>query len=192
MTSGEGIAPADPARRVLDLLTRAANERGSPLRWPVLATHSDGAPGARVVVLRAFDRAALTLDVHTDRRSPKCAEIAADPACTLVVFDPGRKVQMRIEGRARLHAGDDPVAEAGFRAASLAGGEAGLADYSGPPPGTDLDGPVDGADADPRANFAVIRIAILSADLLVLARSGHERWRVDFTVQPTQVTRLAP
>ena len=49
----------DPPRAVLDILTRAANETKSPWRWPVLATQGGAHPGVRMLVVRAFHRAAL-------------------------------------------------------------------------------------------------------------------------------------
>ncbi|XBQ17124.1 MAG: pyridoxamine 5'-phosphate oxidase family protein [Oceanicaulis sp.] len=177
----------DPAKTVLDLLTRAANDRRSPLRWPVLATRGDddGWPGARMLVVRAFDRTTLQIELHTDRRSAKCAALQTDPACALLFFDKGAMVQLRVDGRARVHAGGDPAADAAFARAP----EGSLDDYRGPPPGAAPDAP--GSD-DARANFAAIRISLERADLLKISRDGHQRAFIDFRSEPPTVRGAAP
>lgn len=182
------MSDAGPARQVLDLLTRAAHDRNAGvLRWPVLATaQPGGGADARMLVLRRFDRAGRVLELHTDIRSPKCTQLERDPACTLVFFDPRSRVQLRVSGSAVLHHGDEPAAAA---LASVA--PAALTDYAGPAPGAPF--AEAGAPAgDPEANFAVIRVTLLTADWLKLDGSGHERWRVEFQGDGVIAERLAP
>ena len=94
-----GLADAlDTAWR---LLVRAAADRRSPMHTPVVATIADGAPDARVMVLRAADRAAASLRFHTDARSPKCAGLDGAPV-TVLAYHPGEAIQLRIGGTARI------------------------------------------------------------------------------------------
>lgn len=177
---------SDPARAVLDLLTRAAHDRKSPLRWPVLATRGAAYPGARMLVVRGFDREALDVELHTDARSAKLEELTADPACALLFFDKGSMVQLRVDGRAHIPTGAE--ADAAYARAP----ESSRSDYTGLAPGDDPDAPVSPMGEDPRANFAAIRIRIARADLLVISRSGHMRRFVDFTCDPPRWRRAAP
>lgn len=177
---------ADPVRAVLDLLTRAVHDRKSPLRWPVLATRGDAYPGARMLVVRAFDREALEIDLHTDARSAKLEELRREPACALLFFDKGAMVQLRIDGRA--HILDGAAAAAAFARAP----EQSLDDYRGRAPGDDPDAPRSDASDDAAANFAAVRIRMERADLLVIARDGHERRFVDFIATPPAWRRAEP
>ena len=77
---------ADPDPRACNLsqlyaevwarLTRGVHDRHAPARHPTLATAApEGRPQARTVVLRAADKAAGTLDIHTDLRSAKVKDV---------------------------------------------------------------------------------------------------------------------
>lgn len=81
------------------LLTRASADRRHPARAVQLATRgADGAPRLRSVILRGADAAARRARFHTDRRSAKVAEIAADPRVALLLWDPRSRVQLRLAG----------------------------------------------------------------------------------------------
>ncbi|MFP4519789.1 MAG: pyridoxamine 5'-phosphate oxidase family protein [Oceanicaulis sp.] len=176
----------DPPRAVLDILTRAADEKKSPWRWPVLATRGGAFPGARMLVVRDFDREARVLELHTDARSAKIAELERDPACALLFFDKSSMVQLRIDGRASVLTGED--AGAAYARAP----ESSLGDYQGLAPGDDPEAPVSHAGENARANFAALRITLERADLLMISRSGHQRRFVDFTASPPAWRRAAP
>lgn len=176
----------DPPRAVLDILTRAANEPKSPWRWPVLASRGEAFPGVRILVVRAFEREARTLELHTDARSAKCAALRRDPACALLFFDKGSMVQLRVDGHAKVLTGE-AAADAFTRAP-----EGSLNDYRGLEPGDDPAAPASDAADDARANFAAIRIRIERADLLAISREGHERRFIDFTAAPPGWRRAAP
>ncbi len=179
---------AQAVRAVLDLLTRAANDRNAgALRWPVMASvASDGGADARMLVLRRFDRGGRRLELHTDRRAPKTAQLAAAPSCALVFFDARSSVQLRVRGSAKVHSGNEAARTAFNRAP-----ERSLQDYRGAPPGARLE-----ADApsskDAWSNFAAIEITIETVDWLKLSRDGHERWRVDFTGPEPVAAPVAP
>ena len=177
---------SDPPRTVLDILTRAANERKSPWRWPVLATRGEAYPGARMLVVRAFDRAGPALELHTDRRSAKIAELKRDPACALLFFDKTSMTQLRVDGSADVLTGS--AAQDAFDRAP----EGTLSDYRGLAPGDDPDAPAGRDNAEARSNFAALRVRIDRADFLVIGREGHERRFIDFTTDPPSWRRAAP
>jgi pyridoxamine 5'-phosphate oxidase len=172
----------------------AAHQSG--FHTPALATLGrDGAPRLRTVVLRGVDRELRTLRVHCDARSDKAAEIAADPRVSLHAYDPKAKLQVRIEGRARLHGEDDAA-----RAAWGASRPMSRVCYgTSPGPGTPL--PAGGAYAQPRddaaveAGFPEFRVIVLTAarlEFLYLARQGHRRALFTWDGDEAAATWLAP
>jgi hypothetical protein len=172
------------------LLARAAADRRHPARVVQLATRgADGAPRLRSVILRGADAAARTMRFHTDRRSAKVAEIAADPRAALLLWDPRSRVQLRLAGRARvITAGPAWQAAWGSVPASA------RRDYAGPaPPGTPLAAPVPTEGGiDPAAQFALVILAVEALDWLGLERHGHRRARFILSGEPAHATWLVP
>jgi pyridoxamine 5'-phosphate oxidase len=162
--------------RAWELLSEAPALRESPLRLGTLATvDADGAPRARTVVLRAAGVG--WLEVYTDARSPKVAELQREPSAALCLYDPQRQLQLRLGGRISIHQGDEASAEA-WRAAGIYARR----DYLAPlAPGTPLDDPREGDPAEPDANqgssenLAILRLEVDRLDWLALNRSGHRR-----------------
>ena len=168
------------------LLVRGASDRRSPVHTPVVASvTANGAPDARVMVLRAADREAATLRFHTDARSPKCAALAGKPVSVLA-YHPGEAVQLRIAGSARIHTHGEAVeriwaqSTAFARRVYLTTGAPGTlvaTASSGLPEAIEGQKP-DEADLVPaRANFALVVVQIAEIDWLHLAQSGHRRAR---------------
>lgn len=161
------------------LLARGARDRRSAFHTPVLATlRADGRPTARTVVLRAADPDRRTLRFHTDRRSRKSAEIAADPRVSMHFYDAAAKVQLCVDGRASIHA-EDEVADAAWRDTRPMSR---LCYRVEPGPGTEIDKPnvlsqeSPGADGEAgRENFCAVTIAVESIEWLYLAAEGHRR-----------------
>lgn len=177
MTRPTAPATLDEAlQAAFGLLARAVADRHSPLHTPTLATvAADGGPSLRTVVLRAFDPATRRLRLHTDRRSAKTAEIAAEPRVMLHGYDPGAQVQLRLAGRARLHL-DDAEADAAWAASRVMSRLC----YAAPdPPGAVLPAPAPAPeDAEGgRGNFAAVTVVFESLDWLMLAHAGHRRAR---------------
>jgi len=163
-------------RAAWSLLARGAKDRQAPAHTPVLATNGRGTPRLRTVVLRGCDGEARRLRFHTDRRSAKVAEIEADPAGALLVYDPAQKIQLRLDCRFSIHIDDDLAGEAW----------AATRDFSRvcyqvmKGPGEVVSDPRtipfsaeesrDGAD-----HFAVISALITRIEWLYLAAQGHRR-----------------
>lgn len=172
--------------------------RHDPFHQGVLANATAEGPQARYVVLRGADPAAGQLAFHTDRRSPKFAALAADPRLAWVFFGHGE--QVRIEGRAELHHGDEAAHATWEMMRPLA-----RRTYAVPlPPGTTVDEPRDaglpalGVPVDParleaaREHFVLVRVQATRLDWLSLAATGHRRARFERTDAGWQGRWLAP
>jgi hypothetical protein len=149
----------------------------------VASVTADGAPDARVMVLRAANRGAAQLRFHTDARSPKCTALDGR-AVAVLAYHPGEAVQLRVTGRARIvRAGPEidhiwatstPFARRCYLVEAAPGSPL-------PAPGSGLPGWVEGRKPDlsellpARANFALVLIDVTAIDWLHLAQSGHRR-----------------
>lgn len=172
---------------VWDMLAQGVRVRCAPSHTPTLATIRAGFPSVRTVVLREVNRQQTMLLIHTDRRSGKIAELAAEPACSLHVYDPGRQVQLRIEARASVHLDDDIADSRWARTQRMSrvvyGSE--LA------PGTATDDPESAtadlhrvSDTERRRNFAVIALHVSAIEWLRLSSKGHRRARFELGAEP--------
>lgn len=162
-------------------LMRGAQDRRGAAHTPTLASvDAHGLPQLRTVVLRHCDPAARELLIHTDRRSPKVAELRAQPRCALHVYDAAEKVQLRLHALASLHV-DDALADRQWSHARPMS----RATYGSPlAPGLPLDDPQTGTDAlanrseaEQRAHFMVLRLHVRQIDWLYLRAQGHRRAR---------------
>ncbi len=178
------------------LWSRGVADRRSPFHAPMLASVGlDGRPRARVVILRGCEPGGPALRFHTDRRSSKIAELAAEPRVALTGYDHAAKVQIRAEGRCVVHA-DDAEADAAWQ---------GSRPFSRvcygvtPGPGVEIargaafDLPSDDAAiAAGRENFRAVRIVVESLEWLYLAHAGHRRARFTFIDGAVGKAWLAP
>jgi hypothetical protein len=160
------------------LLEDGVGNAQAPFHLPALASVGrDGAPRVRTVVLRKLDRDRRILQVHSDRRSPKVAEIAAEPRVALHFYDRGAKVQLRVRGRAAVHGGDAVAREAWDKTRAFSR----VCYRIDPAPGTPLDAPDGYAEPEPAdpdvgfETFRVVRLAVREIEWLYLAGQGHRR-----------------
>jgi hypothetical protein len=171
-------------REAFSMIGRGVADRRHAFHTPVLVTHGiDGVPAARTVVLRGFAAADRVLVFHSDRRSRKVAELAADPRIAAVFYDPTSKIQIRVDGGASVHVADGVTAAAWQRLAvfgrrsylSLPPGSASSAPSSGLPAALETRVP-DAEEAEGGyANFAVILVQVRRLDWLSLSARGHRR-----------------
>ena len=180
------------------LLARGVRDRHAPAHTPALATlTAAGTPTVRTVVLRGCDPARRQLVIHTDRRSGKVAEIAACPAGMVHVYEPARKLQLRLTCHLQVHMDDALAGErwAGSRPRSrecyqvtAAPGSA-LAD----PAATVFDA---AATRDGAEHFAVVSARVDALEWLYLAEAGHRRarftWHGDEAGAACEATWLVP
>ena len=153
------------------LLVRASRDRRAGWRTPVLSTIGvDGAPRARVLVLRRADPAAALLWLHTDVRSAKVAELAREKRAALTFWDAKRALQLRVEGLARIESDPAVLAEAWARVPQASRGSYSTVDA----PGRRLDGTL-AFSGDGAENFAMITIRAERLDWLWLGPGRHRR-----------------
>jgi pyridoxamine 5'-phosphate oxidase len=174
--------PADPLPPWRPLL-RGARERDgrSPAsRWLQLATVApDGTPRVRTLVFRGW-AGPRTLDLLSDGRSAKAAELELQPAVELCWLLPRARAQFRLRGRLE----PPPQAQLERQRHWQALTPGGRALWGWPPPGA----PLAAEDSFPQElpaespqpdHFLLLRIALEQVELLELTAHPHRRrrWR---------------
>jgi len=168
------------------IISHGAKDRRSPAHHPVVSTvDAHGQPQQRVMILRAADWENSELRFHTDARSMKVAEVAANARSSLLIYDEPRKIQLRLQGTARIGGKDET--DTAWHDSTLFARRCYLAD---PAPGSasaepasglapDMEGAMPDEDdvAPARENFAILLIAVDSIEWLYLANTGHRRAR---------------
>ena len=155
-------------------LTRGVLDRHAPARHPTLATVTpEGRPRARTVVLRAADKAAGTLDIHTDMRSAKVGDLRVTPFAALHVWDTSAHLQMRLEAQVTLLTGED-VAMIWEHVPVVSR----LSYCSTPAPGQPIAQALDYKKVSDAGSFVVLRLQISTVDALHLGQN-HRRARFD-------------
>lgn len=172
----EAFADGDELRkRLWQELLRATVDRHHDWRTPVLATIGiDGLAQARTVVLREVRRANDQLLIYTDSRSPKVAELLAQPMASVLCWSPRLHWQLRLQMRFSVSLNDDEASAAWERVRQSPSASDYLAARA---PGQRLaETPEPGLDAP---QLAVLRGKVLSMDWLELSRAGHRRAKLD-------------
>jgi pyridoxamine 5'-phosphate oxidase len=187
------VAPAPDDAFLWTELVRAAIARNHPWRQPVLATTcARRGAQARTVVLREVDTARRTLLLYTDTRSPKVAQLDADPRAQIVCWSPALGWQLRLSVEI---GGETEGLDVTSRWALLRHTRA-AQDYLSPQaPGSVLPTSGDAAAAPagaPRGAFAVLRARVLDMDWLALDPAGHRRAMFDYRGAAPQVRWLVP
>ena len=153
-------------------LIRGVHDRHAPARHPTLATVTkDGQPQARTVVLRAANRASTSLDIHTDLKSSKVADLTTTPYAALHIWDRSAHLQIRLEAKASVLTGRETegIWEKVPEASRLSYGNS-------PPSGTSIPTALDYLKKADQDFFAVLRLEVLSIDALHLGQN-HRRAR---------------
>lgn len=175
----------------VDSLIRAAKDRNSPFRHVTVASVDEhGQPQTRTMVVRNFEPEQMTLFLHTDARSPKVAELTANPQVQLLFWHPAKSLQLRVSGAARFMEDDDHLASLWQDIPHSA-----RSDYqSRQPPGEQIALPGDSWRDETlgRSAFAVLTIDVMQIDWLRLSRKGHRRALVAFDPQGRSSRWLAP
>ncbi|MBA4284613.1 MAG: hypothetical protein C0434_03665 [Xanthomonadaceae bacterium] len=167
---------------VWDILAQGVRVRFAAAHTPTLATVRHGIPTVRTVVLRAVSRDSAMVFIHADRRSGKVQELNLQPACSLHIYDPGRRVQLRIEAQATVHL-DDQIADgewtrlrSQYRAQQW---RAVAADVVHAAPEVAIDD-VDGlAEAGRREDFAAIALHVSAIEWQHISSRGPRRARFE-------------
>ncbi len=160
----------------LSTLEHSVGERSGELRNIQLATVSpDGRPAVRTAVLRTFDRATATAEIHTDARADKARDIAHASQVSFVAWSGDDHLQLRFDGAARLHRDDDVARDRWDKLPPKGRDTFGLRAE----PGTPIADPEDQShfpDEEQYRQFSVILVSLASVDVLRLdPESGQFR-----------------
>ena len=170
------IGPCPTPQRLWRELENALHQRGHGWRTPVLATtDAHGLAQARTVVLRVVNPGAAQLRIYTDRRSPKVAELLAQPRATLVLWSHELQWQLRVEARFEVLTEGPELAAAWDQVRQTAP----AGDYlTAAPPGSERQA-IDPAASEfgGHHHLAVLVAQVASMDWLALSRAGHQRAR---------------
>lgn len=173
-----------------DVIEPGASKRSSPAHTPVVGTvDRDGIPQLRVMVLREADRNTRRLRFHTDARSAKIDEIALNSHASVLMYDAGEKLQLRLGGKAHL-VSDTAIVDIAWLGSTPFARRCYMSEM---PPATPSAEPtsglpkwIEGRQPDEtqligaRENFALLWFEVRSIDWLFLANNGHRRARWDW------------
>jgi pyridoxamine 5'-phosphate oxidase len=166
-------------------LVRGKADRHSAFHTPVVASvDCEGAPQQRVMVLRKVDKDAATLRFHTDARSAKAVQLATNARVSVIGYDAGAKIQIRVSGHGRVET-DTALAVDSWASSVPSSRRCYLAEVA---PGSKTDAPTSGLpthvenrvptllETEPgRINFAVLVVEMDHLEWLYLASDGHRR-----------------
>jgi len=93
----------DIKHTAFSLLKRAANDTRSAMRFVTMATHETTLINLRTVVFRKFDEESGSALIYTDVRSNKVKELEKNEQVTLLAYDKGHKIQIKLTGKAIIH-----------------------------------------------------------------------------------------
>ena len=146
-------------------------------------------------MLRSVDQRHRILRFHTDVRSSKSREITVEPRVALHVYDRDRKVQIRIEGLALLHA-DDHVADDAWRATRPYSRACyrivpAPGDTVGDPSAVEIR-PATHNPEDGRENFQAVSVRVDAIEWLFLSARGHRRARFEWNDTEIDANWLVP
>jgi pyridoxamine 5'-phosphate oxidase len=164
---------------------RGSADRRADFHTPIVTSvTAGGVPDPRVMVLRKVDRGAASLRFHTDNRSGKVAQIAANPVVSVIAYDASAKIQVRARGHATL-ATTGAMVDAAWAATSQSGRRSYMTIR---PPGSVSDTPTSGlpdaiaaaapslVETEPaRAHFSLLIVTLDYLEWLHLAHNGHRR-----------------
>lgn len=186
---------------IWQMLEQGAAHSDDPFHWPVLGTKVKEGCSLRTVILRKVNVPERILVCYTDSRSAKVQEIVNCPQTSWLFYHPEKKIQVRVSGKATLHA-EDPYADqlwADIRVSSR------LNYCASQPPGTPIRKPSSGLpdfliNKIPtlfeteigRKHFMAIAVQIYSIDWLILKITGNRRARFHWDEDRLHASWLVP
>ena len=156
-------------------LQRATQDRHHEWRTPVLATvGTDGLPQARTVVLRHVDSKLGKLQIYTDSRSPKVAELAARQVLSMSFWSKRLGWQLRVRAASSVQR-TGPEVDAVWARVSQSPAAGDYLAASAPGAVLPAAGAAPAAGLQNQHHLAIITAEVNEIDWLELARTGHRR-----------------
>ena len=168
------------------ILSEAVSNTQTLFHTPVVSTMYENKIVSRVMVLREFNFDKKILRFHTDNRAAKIDNLTKNPSSTVIGYDADLKIQIKMQGHAKVHI-DDEVAKIAWNEStsrskkcySVKGGSSKKIENPGDYDITNFE------VEDGYQNFAVIIFNFLSLEFLYLKSSGHRRalhdWYDDYS-----------
>ena len=149
-----------------------------------LATYNNEFPSIRTVVLRHADKEKNSISFHTDFRSKKITELNNNNNVSMMFYDHGKKIQIKVSGKAEINHKNEK-SENAWKNTRPFSKKCYIVDL---PPGSNSNAPVSGYKKEHEEslpdtdildrgydNFSLIEIKIESIEWLYLHRHGHRR-----------------
>jgi len=153
-----------------DQLGRGVADAKHPARTPTLATISaNGFPAQRTIVLRAADRSAAEVEIHTDTLTPKVEELRVNNKASLHVWIRKSMLQLRLDVCFDILTGVDVMDR--WNAVPPASR---ISYGTQPVPGQPIKEPFAYAKPAEQARFAVLRGQVQQIEVLYLG-TKHQR-----------------
>ncbi len=158
----------DLLTHVWDRLARGARVSDDPFRFVTLATIGTDGPEARTVGLRAADRDAGTVEVHSDLRTAKVRALSRDPRAALLLWDAAAQLQVRLTLTMTLLPADPARWSTVPPSSRLNYG-------TDPAPGDTVDAPEDVTRTPEIERFIVLSGCVRAIDVVSLSHDPHRR-----------------
>jgi pyridoxamine 5'-phosphate oxidase len=146
-----------------------------------VATSHSHIPELRTVILRDVNQTENWISFHTDARSKKVEQMQQNENVSALLYSLSQRVQLRLQCKASVHH-NDYVTEAAWQSARL---QSKLSYSNIDAPGTLLYNPVlidvnrmnvsDDELLQCKNNFAVVRLSLISLDMVILHHAGNKR-----------------
>ena len=152
----------------LKTIQRGTVDRKSPFKLPALSTSTDNKVFQRIVVARRFIEHDQSLIIYTDYESQKYHQLKTNPSCSLLFWDPKKRLQVQVSGEAYFL--DDKLNY--WKKLN----ENQKKDYGiNPLPGAEISSSDSYSYDSAEHRFEVISIHFKTLDVLELSPDGHRR-----------------
>lgn len=169
------------AHFTIDQLQRGARSPKHPFKNVVFSTCDINGPDARMVVSRRVHLSPFAVEIFTDLRSEKIAQLKEIPAATLLFWHPTARLQVKLKTSVAIHHQDAEAKEAWGRV-----GEHGRESYNTlAAPGSELN--MESWSESPLREtlnaefFTLLRCEVELMEVLQLSRTGHIRAQFEYS-----------
>ena len=169
---------------IWDLLIIGKSKAKSEFHQGYISTITNDFPSIRTVVLRHVNKSSNTISFHTDFRSKKIDELNNNKKVSMLFYDHGKKIQIKISGNAEIH-NMNHVSKVAWEQSKAFSKKCYIVKNA---PGSLSDNPTSGYLIEHEKklpeneilesgykNFTMVTIQIASIEWLYLHRDGHRR-----------------